>query len=218
MRLVRWERELGLVSGPVLMCECSGQFGRRCPACRKFWNTPRSPSRSRSRSRSPARYFHRVFKDGAMRVEECPLRCKSARVYMHSFLESTPQTPPRLDSPPSSPNAAPPRPLAPPPARPMALPPPPPPAPRPRPVAPPLRQVEALSPDITFRRLESQRTYRRVRRNRPVRFQPPRPDPETPDPLQTDPQSDVVVPLPRPRRSCRVRHEPYRYQSVDFRR
>ena len=131
VRLVRWERELGLVLGPVLMCECSGQFGRRCPACRKFWNTPRSPSRSRSRSRSPARYFHRVFKDGAMRVEECPLRCKSARVYMHSFLESTPQTPPRLDSPPSSPNAAPPRPLAPPPARPMALPPPPPPAPRP---------------------------------------------------------------------------------------
>ena len=107
VRLVTWEWELGLVPGPVLTCKCSGQFSQQCPPCRKFWNPQRSPSRSRSLSRCPARYFHWVFKDGAMGMQECPLRCKSARVYMHSFLESTPQTPPRLDSPPSSPDAAP---------------------------------------------------------------------------------------------------------------
>ena len=101
-RLVRWERDLGLAPGPVLMCECLGQFSRWCPACRKFWNTPCCPSHSHSRSRSPPRYFRWIFKDGAMGVQECPLRRRSARVYMHFFLESTL---PRLNSPPSLPDA-----------------------------------------------------------------------------------------------------------------
>ena len=89
MRLVRWERELGLVPGPVLMCECLGQFSRWGPACRKFWNTPSCPSHSHSRSRSPARYFHWVFKDGVMGVEGCSFWCRRARVDINSFLEST---------------------------------------------------------------------------------------------------------------------------------
>ena len=117
-----WEenrrRLLGLVPGPVLMCECAGQFSRRYAACRKFWSTPRSPSRSRSRS--PARYLHRVFRDGAMRVEECPLSCESAGVFMHSFLdlEHACTSPPHSDTSSSS-DADPPTP--------MATPPPPPP-------------------------------------------------------------------------------------------
>ena len=77
----------GVGAGPVLMCKCSGQFSQQCPPCRKFWNPTRSPS-----PRSPARYFYRVFKDGAMGVQECPLRCKRARLSMHSFLESTPHS------------------------------------------------------------------------------------------------------------------------------
>ena len=104
-RLVRWEWELGLAPGPAVMCECLGQFRPWCPACRKFWNTPCCPSHSHSWSRSPPRYFHRVFKDGAMGVEECPLRCRSARLYMHFLLKSTL---PCLNSPPSLPDAPPP--------------------------------------------------------------------------------------------------------------
>ena len=48
IRFLRWEWDLGLVPGTVLMCKCSGQFSQWWPACRKFWNTPCSPSRSHS--------------------------------------------------------------------------------------------------------------------------------------------------------------------------
>ena len=121
-----WEenrrRLLGLVPGPVLMCEFAGQFSRRCAACRKFWSTPQSPSRSRSRS--PARYSHRFFRDGAMRVEECPLSCESVGVFMHSFLdlEHACTSPPHPDTPSLS-DAAPPTPMATPLLAPWPLPP-----------------------------------------------------------------------------------------------
>ena len=58
-----------------------------------------------------------IFKDSAMREEECPLQCKSVRVHMHPFLESTPC----LNSPLFLPDAAHPRPSTPLPARPELM-------------------------------------------------------------------------------------------------
>ena len=81
---------LGLVPGSVLMCKCVGQFSCRGPACRKFWNTPRSPSCSQSRS--PARYLHRAFRDGAMREERVSLvmrECKRFPAVIFRFKAST---------------------------------------------------------------------------------------------------------------------------------
>ena len=94
---------LGLVPGSVLMCKCVGQFSCRGPACRKCWNTPRSPSCSQSRS--PARYLHRAFRDGAMREERVSLvmrECKRFPAVIFRFKASTHTTtllrpvPPRL--------------------------------------------------------------------------------------------------------------------------
>lgn len=211
-----WEenrrRLLGLVPGPVLMCECAGQFSRRCAACRKFWSTPRSPSRSWSRS--PARYLHQVFRDGAMRVEECPLSCESAGVFMHSFLdlEHAYTSPPHPDASSSS-DADPPTPMATPPASPVAPSPPPPPAHRPRPVAPPHRQVAPPPPALPPQRPEP-RVRRQPRQPQPL----DRPDPPAPAPQQSGPQpADVEPPArPPPRRSSRIRRKPDRYQSIDF--
>ena len=82
-------------------------------ACRKFWNTPCCVLHTLILHHDLQPDIFTGFLRIVRWVWKCPLQCKSAGVYMHSFLGRTPQTLPRLNSPPSSPDAAPHRPLPP---------------------------------------------------------------------------------------------------------